>query len=219
MTVAYGMDAFQLLGTVEYSMHVIGLLDLQFDESNGVSYPREKSWHLNSGKHLSVSQSVNMPGSREAEIARILTTNTLSSTGEDWLKLVQDYFLTPAAPAITAESESESESDSAAEGEEDGTGDEGGEVPEDVEMEEEAGESEEEVDEDEDEPLMTDQAASVLCVVQEEFVSEDASEEMKRVREFKCSCKMNSGTPCFSHFTPEEMVRKRGLMMELTSGK
>jgi len=51
-----------------------------------------------------------------------------------------------------------------------------------------------------------------------EFMNEDNEVEMDVIRRFKCDCKLSSGQPCYTQFTPEEVFRRRLDMQDMTSG-
>ena len=70
-----------------------------------------------------------------------------------------------------------------------------------------------------DSPCIVDEATPVLERASELFICEESADEMEKIRLFKCQCKLNSGKPCYSSFTVDEILRRRMDMMELTSGK
>ncbi|KAL3045312.1 hypothetical protein OYC64_013556 [Pagothenia borchgrevinki] len=137
--------------------------------------------------------------SREEKIARLLNSNIVRGTASDeqWVQLITDYFLTaPVEVAPLSGSDSESDTDSSPQT----TG------------------AEEDEDTTEERPLLNDPVAEILQSVRH-YVSEDSAQEIERARDYRCSCKCNDGVPCYTRYTPEEMVKRRDQMNEMTNGE
>ena len=137
--------------------------------------------------------------SREEQIARLLNSNIVRGTASDeqWLQLITDYFLTvPVEVAPLSGPDSESDTDSSPQT----TG------------------AEEDEDTTEERPLLNDPVAETLQSVWH-YVSEDSAQEIERAHDYRCSCTFNDGVPCYTRYTPEEMVKRRDQMNEMTNGK
>ncbi|KAF3837845.1 hypothetical protein F7725_009613 [Dissostichus mawsoni] len=79
--------------------------------------------------------------------------------------------------------------------------------------------AEDEEDTTEDGPLVSDPVAETLQTAAGYYVSEDSANETEKARAYRCSCTFNNGVPCYTRFTPEEMVKTRDQMNEMTSDK
>ncbi|KAF3854303.1 hypothetical protein F7725_022358 [Dissostichus mawsoni] len=77
--------------------------------------------------------------------------------------------------------------------------------------------AEDEEDTTEDGPLVSDPVTETLQTAAGYYVSEDSANETEKA--CACSCTFNNGVPCDTRFTPEEMVKTRDQMNEMTSGK
>ena len=143
-----------------------------------------------------------MASDRECDVANALTLlaeSNLSSihSSSDLRKMVEDYFCAPS----DAELESDSDSDSNCSDEERTT---------DLEIADDL--------ESENEEVSVDKVTVVLKEVSSSYVSEDAATETDTVRNFRCSCQLNDGGPCFSRYQPEDLLSRRMQMQELTTG-
>ncbi|KAK5925551.1 hypothetical protein CgunFtcFv8_018066 [Champsocephalus gunnari] len=140
--------------------------------------------------------------SREEQIARLLNSNIVRGTASDeqWVQLITDYFLT-APVEVAPLSGSDSESDSP-----------------DTDSSPQTTDAEEDEDTTEERPLLSDPVAETLQSVRH-YVSENSAQEIERARDYKCSCTFNDGVPCYTRYTPEEMVKRRDQINEMTNGK
>jgi len=62
------------------------------------------------------------------------------------------------------------------------------------------------------------EAEELLRPAVAEFVNEDNEAELEMIKRFKCNCKLSGGQPCHTQFTPEEILRRRLEMQDMTSG-
>lgn len=141
---------------------------------------------------------------RDEEITRLLNSNAVLSadSGDRWRQLINDYFLAPGPDQETNESDSDSSGDT--------SDSEGPELSDNVTGDEET--------ERDGEPLfLTDPTSDLLQSVQGEYAS--VGGDLEKAREFVCGCKINKGQACCTLFTPEEMVKRRDQVQEMTTGK
>lgn len=63
-----------------------------------------------------------------------------------------------------------------------------------------------------------DEASDLLIPVSTDYANTNIDKELAAVKEFMCSCKLNSGQPCYTQFHHDEVIRRRMAMQELSSG-
>ncbi len=84
--------------------------------------------------------------------------------------------------------------------------------------------SEDSEDNDDDDPppvfVATDETAEILhrAHISTSYVCEEKGDEFDVASSFRCACKLNSGIPCISRFTVQEIVDHRRMIAELSNG-
>jgi len=61
-------------------------------------------------------------------------------------------------------------------------------------------------------------ASDLLGPVSADNINNNIDKELAAVKKFMCSCKLNSGQPCYTQFHHDQVIRRRMAMQDLSRG-